>query len=296
MPKREKFKIEHPPLLRFILWIGRPLGIAFVPQNHVQVLYRMGKYAGCVGNGLIYYNRFTESLGPMVDISGQVKEFVLDNVISRDVLPVKMEVSATIIYDPKAGHEMAAILTRIPRDVYASIAGSYIRWALLATANQYNAEELAQYEVRTQIENAVRERVNEEMKYLGLMIQGKLRITRVELPSSLTDRHEIIAQRRANILAGTEFHPAEYRRALVSEVLEQLGDHGSGDSFVNFGEMLEAYATEHTSELPRHPRIIEVPPALEDKGPPTPPGPADEPQPRPRRDDRPPPNRPKSRL
>jgi hypothetical protein len=294
MPRKRKDQDEYPPLLRFILWIGRPLGIAFVPQNHVQVLYRMGKYAGCVGPGLVYYNKFTETLGPQVYIGGIVNDYVLDNVVSRDVLPVTMHVSATVAYDPKEGHELADVLTRIPRDAYASIAGTYIRWALLAIANQYNASELTQFDVRSHIERAVRDVVNDEQRFLGLKLLGKLRITRVELPASLTDRHAVIAQRRASILAGTEFHPAEYRRALVSEVLEQLGQRGTGDAFVNFGEMLEAYASEHPASLPQHPNIIEVPPqALEDKG--APPPPPQQPPPAANREDRPP-RRPRSRL
>ena len=63
-------------------------------------------------------------------------------------------------------------------------------------------------------------------------------------------------------MAGAEFHPAEYRRALVSEVLERLSQ-GNAESFVNFGEVLEAYATEHPPEgaRPANPlRIVEQAP------------------------------------
>ncbi|MEP7357366.1 MAG: SPFH domain-containing protein, partial [Anaerolineales bacterium] len=235
----------HPPLLRLILFLGRPLGIDFVPQHYVRVLYHMGKYAGCKGPGLIYYNRMTETLGQLVFIGGQISEYALDNMVSRDVLPVSMTVSTTISYDPSLGVDLASVLTRIPKAAYVSIAGTYIRWGLLAAANQYNAAELTQTDVRVQIETAVRDRVNEELKFLGLKINGKLRITRVEMPASLRERHETIAQRRASILAGAEFHPAEYRRALVSEVLEHLSRSEATESFVNFGDVLEAYAAEH---------------------------------------------------
>ena len=167
----------QPPLLRLILFLGKPLGIDFVPQHNVRVIYRMGKYAGCKGPGLIYYNRLTESLGPMVFIGGQISEYSLDNVISRDVLPVTMTVSTTISYDPALGVDLASVLTRIPKAAYVSIAGTYIRWGLLAAANQYNAAELTQSDVRAQIETAVRDRVNDELKFLGLKVTGKLRIT-----------------------------------------------------------------------------------------------------------------------
>jgi hypothetical protein len=268
MKRPEEVHVEQPPLLRLILFMGAPFGIAFVPQHYVQVVYRMGKYAGCRGPGLIYHSRLTETLGPLVFIKGQRNEYQFENVISRDVLPVTLRVATSVTYDPAAAPDLASTLTHAPREAYVTIAGIYIRWALLAAANRFNASELTQAGVRAQIENTVQEQANQELKFLGLKL-SKLRILSVELPATLTERHETIAQRRANILAGAEFHPAEYRRALVSEVLERLSQ-GGAESFVNFGEMLEAYAAENppgTTKPATPPRIIEQPPlALEDKG------------------------------
>lgn len=271
---------DLPPLMRLLLFLGRPMGLTFVPQHYRQVINRMGRYWGCKGPGLMYYNRFTETLGPLVYISGQIKEYELDDLISLDVLPVTMHVSATVTYDPEMGVELASVLTRIPREAYVSIAGTYIRWGLLAAANRYTATELTRHDVRAEIETRVRDQANGELSFLGIKIVGKLRITRVQLPETLADRHETIAQRRANILASTDFHPAEYRRALVSEVIEQLARGGGAESFLNFGEMLETYAAERRPISPPH--IVEEPPALEDRGPPPPtPPPAQKPEPKP---------------
>ena len=263
--------LPKPPLLRLILFVGKPFGIAFVPQHHVQVIYRMGKYAGSRGPGLIYHSRMTETLGPLVLTKGQRHEYVFENIIARDVLPVTFHVATSVMYDPAAAPELASSLTQAPRETYVSIGGVYIRWALLAAANRFNASELTQAEVRAQLEQAVQEQANQELNFLGLKLSARLRILSVELPATLTERHETIAQRRASILAGTEFHPAEYRRALVSEVLERLSA-GNAESFVNFSEMLEAYASEHPAEggpagaPPATGRIVEQPPlALEDK-------------------------------
>ena len=264
MPHSKKYvpeKIDLPPLMRFILWVGKPMGVAYVPMHHVQVIYRMGKYAGCKGPGLIYYNKLTETLGPLVSIEGQIMEYELDNVVSRDVVPVTLHISATVVYDPAQSEDaLASVLTRLPKATYTSIAGTFVRWAVLAIANQYNASELTQQAVRAQIEQAVCQKANEELAYLGLQCVGKLRITRVGLPARLTDRHETIAQRRANILAGAEFHPTEYRRALVSEVIETLGRRGESEAFLNFNEMLESWAQENRPALPPPPNVIEVQP------------------------------------
>ncbi len=295
MSKQSPEKIEQPPLLRLILWLGKPLGVAFAPLHHVQVIYRMGKYAGARGPGLIYVNRLTETLGPLVNIASQHKDYTFENILSRDMLPVTMHVAASVVYHPLEGPELASTLTRVPREAYVSIAGTYLRWSLLALANQYTAEELTQSVVRAQLEQAVLDKTNAELHYLGLKLRGKVRIIGVELPQRLVDRHEIIAQRRASILAGTEFHPAEYRRVLVSEVIEHLARSGENESFLNFNEMLEAYATENQAVLPPPPNIIDVSPAaFEDKSRAAPPAPP--PPPRPPSEPKPRSDRPKSRL
>jgi len=293
MKRPDEANFEKPPLLRLILYLGKPFGIAFVPQHYVQVVYRMGKYAGCRGPGLIYYGRLTETLGPLVLTKAQRNEYEFENIISRDVLPVKMRVVTSVAYDPASAPDLASTLTHVPRESYVSIAGIYIRWGLLAAANRFNATELTQTDVRTQIENSVQEQANHELSFLGVKLAAKLRIMSVELPAVLTERHETIAQRRANILAGAEFHPAEYRRALVSEVLERLSK-GNAESFVNFGEVLEAYAAEHPPEgaRPANPlRIVEQTPlALPDRSR------TELEQPREEVEDKTPQPRPKSRL
>ena len=92
----------------------------------------MGKYVGCRGPGLIYISRLTETLGPLVLIKGQRNEYVFENIVSRDVLAVTMRVATSVAYDPAAAPELASTLTHAPRETYVTIAGVYIRWALLA--------------------------------------------------------------------------------------------------------------------------------------------------------------------
>jgi hypothetical protein len=269
MKQLEEPAVEQPPLLRLTLFFGRPLGITFVPQHHMQAIYRMGQYVECRGPGLIYHSPLTESLGPQVFVGNQRNEYRFENIVSRDVLPVTIAILTSVVYDPVVGHARASVLTRLPREAYVSIAGTYLRWGLLAAANRYNAAELTQADVRNQLENVLHAQVSDELKFLGLRLAAKLRIMSVELPAVLTERHETIAQRRATILAGAEFSPAEYRRALVSEVLERLSQ-GNAESFVNFSEILEAYAAEHPAQGGAQPstppRILDQSPlALEDK-------------------------------
>jgi len=257
-------RTQHPPLLRFLLWIGRPFGVVFVPELNVRVIYRMGQYAGAKGPGnwgLIHYDTFTETLGPLVYIGGQKKEYAFSGLISRDGLPFTLRLSILFSYDPCSAPEVAPMLTRLPHETIAELTKTYIEWALLAAVNKYEATQLTQHEVRAKVEADVKDKLTEEMAFLGIQTRGEhsVHILRVEPPPSLTERHEIIAQRRASVLAGTEFHPAEFRRALVSEFVEHLARTGAGESIINFNDLLQSYVAEHKMGAQPQ-RIIENPP------------------------------------
>lgn len=252
---------EYPILLRLLLRLGRPFGAEFVPQGYVRVINRMGQYAGVKGPGLFFVNRLTHGLGPLVLVAAQRTPYDFPNLLTRDVVPVRVRVNAVIGYDPRSAPEFAYLLTRLNERVYLQVAEVYIRWALLAAVSQYNATELAQDAVTAQIEQAVTERVKQEMAFLGIQPLSRLRLQQVELPTTLIGRQETIAQRRASVLAGGEFHPAEFRRALVTEVIENLGRAGSGEAFVNFNELVEAYAAERMKGgAPPAPPTIDNPP------------------------------------
>ncbi len=257
--KRSQTPPEYPPVLRFLLWIGKPFGLAFVPQNHLQVVNHMGQYVGVKGPGVIAYNRLTETLGPLVPTNGQFLNYTFEGIISRDVLPVTIEIKTIIRYDPRRSSvELASILTRLPQRTLAGIAEAFMRWVLLATANAYNAGELTQRDVMASIEKEVKTRVAAEVDFLGLLVE-LVQIMRVTLPPTLAERHALIAQRRAGVLAGTEFHPVEFRRALITEVLENIGRSEKTEALLNFNEMLESYvAGQLPGTQPR--RIVDHPP------------------------------------
>jgi hypothetical protein len=254
---QSRAQVQLPPLLRFLLWLGRPFGLMFVPEHHAQVVYRMGRYGDARGPGMIRYNRLTETLGPMVNTGGQMKEMAFTGLITRDALPVGVRLSVTLAYDPRLGPDLASVLTRVPREAYEGIARTFVQWALLGAVNRYNADEIARNEVRAQVEAELAEKLASEMGFLGLQAR-RVRILQVEPPASLAERHALIAQRRASILAGGEFNETEMRRALVTEVIENLGRSAGAESFVNFTEMLEAYAAERPAQPAA--RVIEQPP------------------------------------
>jgi hypothetical protein len=78
---------RHSFLLRWLLRLGRPFGAKFVPDLTVQVIYRMGQYAGVRGPGKFQYNHLAETLGPQIFIGAQRHDFVFDGMCRRTPFP-----------------------------------------------------------------------------------------------------------------------------------------------------------------------------------------------------------------
>ncbi len=252
--------IPLPPKLRLKLWLGKSFGYLFVPERYVQVIYRMGQYHEVRGPGVVRYDDWTETLGPLIFTGARNAQFDFSGIISRDNLPVSMRVNALLFYDPRNSESsIASSVTRLPDAALTGIAEKYFLWLLSSIANRYAATELVRADVRAQIEHELRQGLIERMGFFGLTPGRQIKILSVELPKTLAERNEQLAQRRANILAGLEFEPEDSRRALVTEVIERMGELKPGDSFVNFGEMFEAFVAQNP--LPaRRTKIVDQPP------------------------------------
>jgi regulator of protease activity HflC (stomatin/prohibitin superfamily) len=243
--------------MRMILFFGGPF-VKFVPDNTLQVIYHMGQYREVKGPGLITYNPFTQTLGPQVKISGRIKQYSFPDILARDVVPMKFRVNAVYNYNPLNGYpEVAAVVTQLSEAELSNIVETFMAWALLSRANQYDSSALVQQEVSDQVITSVRDLLNRTIAFLGLRVDD-LRILKVELPPVLSDRLQSIAQRRASILAGTEFESEDFRKALITEVIERFAQVRSGKTMFNFSNLLESYAEEKRQSLPS--RVIDNPP------------------------------------
>lgn len=245
--------VQLPWLLRLILFVGRPWGLVWIPEDHVQVIYRWTRYAGVRRPnrlGLIRYSGATETLGPLIYTASRPKEFEFKGLVTQDNLLVNLRLYTLIRYDPELAPEVARALVRLPQEFYPSIAETYYYWASQMIVNRYTGTELNRAEVKLQLEEEIYQQVHRELQPLGLVPVGKPRVLGLQLPSDLQERYIQSAQRRENILATTAFHPEALRRALVTEVIESLAKHGPGELLVSFAELLQAHVTQHPDSLP----------------------------------------------
>ncbi len=241
---------SHPPnderqsfLLRWMLRLGRPFGMRFVPDLTVQVIYRMGQYAGVRGPGRFQYNQLAETLGPQIFIGAQRHDFVFDGMLSQDTVPMTVRLNLVYRYDPRRAPDVAPALVRLPRETHLYLLGIFVEWATRTKVNQRNSFELARSPELNVVEADIAESLRADIQPLGFEAPGArpVRVVQVQPPASLTERQEQIAQRRAGILAGEEFNANAYRRALITEFIEQLARTGAGESIVNFTDLLDSY-------------------------------------------------------
>lgn len=236
---------KQPRSLRWFLKLGKHFGWHWLPEDFVHAYYYKSRYAGVkVPNewGLYRIRRF-ETLGPPIFIGMYFEQYTFDGIITRDLLKVRVTLRASFQYEPRENPQVARALVRIPQERYPTIAETYFRCALLVTAGQYTAIQFNQVEYRSRIEEEIQQRADTEMSFLGMHPRGKLRLLYVELPARMTERFETDAQREALIQSTRALDPTEFRRAVVTELLENLKQHGVGDSLLGFKDVLEAYAS-----------------------------------------------------
>ncbi len=276
--------IPKPFLLRFMLWAGGPFGFAFAPDQHVRVLYRMGRYRGVRGPGLFRYEKFlSESLGSLVYIGPQTMTFTFTQLLTRDNLALTAQAQVTACYDPRAAPAFAPNLTGVSSKTRESVVQSYLTGACLSIFNQYGAEQMTQQAQRTRLEFEITARFTKEIGPLGFALpEGqRVRLLTITLPPRIAERHELIAQRRLNITAANEMLPEDLRRTLIIEVLENLGKLGGGNAHISFNEVLDQYILDHHDT---YGRFIEHRPPPREITPPedAPPEPPEETRPGPR--------------
>jgi hypothetical protein len=243
---------RHSFLLRWMLRLGKPFGAKFVPDLTVQVIYRMGQYAGVRGPGQFRYDHLAETLGPQIFIGGQRRDFTFDGMLSQDAVPMTVRLNVLYSYNPRRAPDVAPALVRLPPETHIYLLGIFVEWATRSAVNQRNSFELARAPVLNLVESEIAASLRADIQPLGFEAPGArpVRVLQVQPPSSLTERQEQIAQRRAGILAGEEFTANAYRRALITEFIEQLARTGAGESIVNFNDLLDSYVAEKKAGAP----------------------------------------------
>lgn len=264
MSKSPSTENRYPLSLRLLLKFGKWFGAGFVPDMTVQVIYRNGLYEGVRGPGRFRYNRFTEALGPQISVGSQRRALMFSDILSQDGLPITVRLSILCGYDPRRAPQFARAFVRTTPEVRLALVTSFAERATRVSIGRRNSLELLQPQVLEAAEGEISRALQADMSPLGFAFPSArpVMILQIQPPATLTNRHEQNAQRRAQILAGEEFNPADYRRALITEFIENLAKTGAGEAIVNLNEIVESYVAD------AGPRVINQPQADQRREPP----------------------------
>ncbi|MBI3241298.1 MAG: SPFH domain-containing protein [Chloroflexi bacterium] len=229
-----------PPLFRFLLWIGGPFGLYYVPENHVRLVRRMEQYHRLErGPGFKRYNTLTETLGPQFKVGLEAFSFQFDNLPTNDGLQVGLRFALNYEFAPEKIAKLTTIakLGGLSRDVFCEIVANRVRRALLNILPAYAAEVVCRAQEFENIEKQLVANTNKLLEPLGIAISSPL-ILQVTPPDSLRARFEGVAQRRIQVEAMREYQSTEMSRALAAELIEGVAGRGTGDQYVNPSALL----------------------------------------------------------
>jgi hypothetical protein len=218
---------EPSSLRRVLLKYGKWFGAGFVPDNTLQVIYTNGLYAGVRGPGQFRYNRFTETLGPEISITPQRRAFIFTEMLSLDSLRWRAPQCLVRLRSGAYGCQLVhhAGNPAESGDVFAERATRVCQPAQFMDPS------------------AGIEAIEEESHCRQTWRRWALPTNRpvwfaVRLPPPRPAAQQN-AQRRAQILAGEEFNPSDYRALITSS--SESARTGAGESIINFNEMISDY-------------------------------------------------------
>lgn len=232
-----------PPLFRFLLWIGKPFGLYYVPENYVRLVRRMEQYHRVErGPGFFRHNTFTETLGPQIKVGVEAFSTQFDGLPAKDGLQVGLRLALNYEFAPEKISKLTTVakLGGLSRDIFCEIVSNRVRRSLLSILPAYTAEEVCRGQMFDNIEKQLVINTNALLEPLGISISGPL-VLQVTPPDTLRSRFEGVAQRRINVESLREHRTTDVGRALAAELIEGLSTHGAGEQLVSLGDLLNVY-------------------------------------------------------
>jgi regulator of protease activity HflC (stomatin/prohibitin superfamily) len=149
--------------------VGRALGIGFTPDNHVTPVLRLGRYHRVAGTGYFWITPLFERTLPAVKTSLHVANFVFDEVLSKDNIPFKIQLTVLFTFQPNEADQNAVPqLVQGGDQLFQSIVKDYTNQSLRRLVSRFEAEKLCAEATMDAIERDLTDFLTDKMKMLGL--------------------------------------------------------------------------------------------------------------------------------
>ncbi|HLF28579.1 MAG TPA: SPFH domain-containing protein [Anaerolineae bacterium] len=277
--KRQAAYDTDPPLAyRLSRALGRPLGLRWVGDNQLAIIYQMEQYHAAKGPGFFWINPFTQTVQATISIAPDFISNPIPNIQTRDALQLGLSIALAYTFDPRrVPRERAAQFVKWPLEVRRAIVTDNSQRALQAIVPQFYAEQICRGQVFAQLEQEFISTLSQRLQMLGLEPIFAM-VLKVVVPDALKNRFEAIVQRSINVDDISHYEHYELTQAMRTEMIETLRHMGGGKQYIDLPDLKEMAPPQGTGR-PQPRRIT----------PPAPPAPEEPPA-----DTKP--KRPKSRL
>jgi hypothetical protein len=154
---------------KLLTLLGKIFGIYFAPDNYVIPVVRLGRYHRVKGPGFCWIMPLLERALPPVKTSLHVGNFVFEEVLSRDNIPFKVQITVLFTFDPASAHQAAAAqLVRGGDGLLQVIVRDFTNRRIRRLIATFEAEEISREEVISRVEEGMVQYLKHEMSNLGL--------------------------------------------------------------------------------------------------------------------------------
>ena len=278
MPMRTKQDIQPPPAYRLMLAVGQPLGLRWVGDYQLAVVYKMEQYHDVRGPGFFWINRWTQTMRSVISLAPDMIKITLAKARTRDGVPMDVAMALAYTFDPRdAPKDKAALFVNWSLDVRRGIVTNNAQRAIQFIMPEFYAEQVCRGEVMDALEEKFSDKLTTRLQPLALKPMLTM-VQEVIVPPDLQSRLETIVGRGVDARDLSGYEPFELTQARISQMLDVLSGSGVINT-VDLAELMTAVRGEGQSP----PRVTVRPAPALDQGPP----PSSPP---------PPPSKPKSRL
>jgi regulator of protease activity HflC (stomatin/prohibitin superfamily) len=220
MQQRSNSSFESEHLL--LASAGRSLGIYVAGDHQLAVIDRFGQYDGLKGPGRFRVNWFTQRVRGYIDITPIHTSEPVPNIHTHDSVLVAISVSLLHSLDPRTVPKaQARLIVTWDEDQHRLNVRDTAQRVLQDIVGRYPAKAIAGGGSLTQIEREFQSALQEALAPIGIVLV-RAQIREMNVPELIRTRYENIAQRDATIEDLRKRDPAEYAKALNTEMVEAL--------------------------------------------------------------------------
>ena len=222
----DRKQTESPPLAYSLrLFFERPLGLRWVPDNHLAVVYRMEMYHGLRGPGFFRINPFKETVKYEVNLNPDFISTEIASLQTQDAVQLGLRIALAYEFDPRPlPRDKALVFVKWPRRIHRAIVIHSATTALQGILPKFRADRVCRGQVFEEIRQQLLDDLTERLKSLGL---GPIlaMVLEVIVPPALQNTFTAVANRAAythDLSQYTPYELSEVRRRELYEVIRAL--------------------------------------------------------------------------